>query len=169
MYFSWCDLAPGLHQDHISSHLILSHCSIGVVRPPQRTTVARTMIIVADTMYCRGNVDVFRIARAKAMAPRKPGERNITTLLVTRRDISPLPGERYSYRFLCTYIVKISEYLNLLLIWNYLIDIQIYLTWEHHHVLEVPANLVGSSQVQQEGQRVHIQKSTNDYSELEDS
>lgn len=54
------------------SDLICSHPSIGVVRPPPSITVIITIIMVADTISWRDSVDVFRMARAKAMAPLSP-------------------------------------------------------------------------------------------------
>ncbi len=45
---------------------------MGVVNPPHSITVASTIIIVADKMYCRDTESVFRIASANAIAPRNP-------------------------------------------------------------------------------------------------
>lgn len=56
----------------LKADLIWSQPSIGVVRPPPKITVTITIIMVADTIICRGSVDVFLMAKANAMAPLNP-------------------------------------------------------------------------------------------------
>ena len=44
----------------------------GAVRPPQKMTVTMLMRLVVVRNICLAMLTVFRLARAKAMAPRKP-------------------------------------------------------------------------------------------------
>ena len=55
---------------------ISSHWIIFWVRPPQNITVTMTMNDVVVSMSCLALVEVFRMAKANAIAPRSP-EKNI--------------------------------------------------------------------------------------------
>lgn len=54
------------------TYRIWSHVSMGVVPPPNTQTVKNTRSSVVVNTICLGWDSVLRIARAKAMAPRKP-------------------------------------------------------------------------------------------------
>ena len=62
----WCLLLSSI------THLIWSHVSMGVVPPPNTQTVKNTRSSVVVNIICLGWDSVFRIAKAKAMAPRRP-------------------------------------------------------------------------------------------------
>ena len=54
------------------TNLIFRNSSICVVRPPNMTTVVMTIMRVVLKITRRWLVSVFRIARANAIAPRRP-------------------------------------------------------------------------------------------------
>lgn len=64
--------------------------SILLVKPPQRITVAMTIMDVVVRMRRLADVDVFRMASAKAMAPLKPEKSNKCCMfrsILFRRDL----------------------------------------------------------------------------------
>ena len=74
------------------SHLILRHCRAKVVKPPHISTVVMTITSVAVNINCRSSDCVFLIARANAMAPLRPEEREMNSVinkthLVTHQQI----------------------------------------------------------------------------------
>lgn len=61
------------------SNLICSQDSMGVVPPPNTHTVKKTMSSVVVNIIWRAYVAVSRMAKANAIAPRKPAERDPET------------------------------------------------------------------------------------------
>lgn len=59
-----------------SVYLMCSQDSMGVVPPPNTHTVKKTMSSVVLNIICRAYVAVSLMARANAMAPRKPAKRS---------------------------------------------------------------------------------------------
>lgn len=124
--------------DKKAAYLILSHCSIGVVSPPHRITVVITMTRVVVRMRLRSSLLVFLIARANASAPRKPGKDIILWCFI--------------------FVFRLCKF--------YSVQIEGLRTREHHHMLEVVPDLVGTTQVEQEGQGVDVARSCYYHSNL---
>jgi len=62
---------------HYFTHGIFNHVNAGKVPPPQTMTVTITMMLVVVSKVCRASDAVFRIAKANAIAPRKPEKKSM--------------------------------------------------------------------------------------------
>lgn len=94
---------------------------MGVVPPPNTQTVKKTMSSVVVNIICRAYVAVSRMAKANAIAPRKPAQHHIQH------------SSRHSQSAAMTTINNNGCYV---------------FTCKHHHVLEVPLDFVPSAKVE---------------------
>lgn len=115
--------------------------SIWVVPPPQNQTVKKTMSSVVENIIRRAYVAVSLIDRAKVIAPRSPDEQREKRAVFESTERG------------CRHRTRTST------LW-------MLLTCKHHHVLEVGSDLVASSQIEKEGERVDVCSSSQEHCQL---